>query len=62
MYWLGYLNNGREAGEMTGSRNRGNVGNRHEQVPQWEKPKEGFWPGYLKKSIDDIANSGNRER
>lgn len=60
MYWLGYLNNGREAGEIDWSAIGGTWGIATSKLAEWERPKEGFWPRYLKKSLDDIANSGNK--
>jgi len=57
MYWLGYLANGREAGELDWSAIGGTWGIATSKLAQWEIPVDVFWPGNLKKTIDDIANS-----
>lgn len=60
MYWLGYLANGREAGELDWSAIGGTWGIATSKLAQWELPQDGFCPRYLKKTIDDIANSENK--
>lgn len=60
MYWLGYLNNGREAGELDWSAIGGTWGIATSKLAAWERPQEGFWPGYFKKLLDDIARTDNK--
>lgn len=60
MYWLGYLNSGREAGEIDWSAIGGTWGIATSKLGEWERPSEGFWPVYLKKSLDEIAHGRNK--
>jgi hypothetical protein len=60
MYWLGYLASGREAGELDWSAIGGTWGIATSKLSQWEIPQDSFCPLYLKKTINDIANSENR--
>ncbi|MDP2896480.1 MAG: hypothetical protein Q8Q12_07955 [bacterium] len=60
MYWLGYLTNGREAGEIDWSAIGGTWGIATSRLGEWERPENGFWPKYLNKALDDIAKSDNR--
>ncbi len=60
MYWLGYLKNGREAGELDWSAIGGTWGIATSRLAEWERPQNGFWPGYFKKTLDDIANDDNK--
>jgi hypothetical protein len=60
MYWLGYLANGREAGELDWSAIGGTWGIATSKLAQWQVPHDAFWPGNLKKIIDDIGNSNHK--
>jgi hypothetical protein len=60
MYWLGYLTNGREAGELDWSAIGGTWGIATSKLAQWEMPPDVFWPRYLMKTIDDISNSDHK--
>jgi hypothetical protein len=51
-YWLGYLNNGREAGEFDWSAIGGTWGIATSKLAAWERPQDGFWPGYFKKLLE----------
>jgi len=60
MYWLGYLKNGREAGELDWSAIGGTWGIATSRLAEWERPHNGFWPAYLTVILDGIAASDNK--
>jgi SAM-dependent methyltransferase len=60
MYWLGYLKNGREAGELDWFAIGGTWGIATSRLAEWERPKSSFYPGYFKKILDDIASGDNK--
>ena len=47
MYWLGYLNNGRDAGEMDWSAIGGTWGIATSRLAEWQRSPDGFYPSYL---------------
>lgn len=60
MYWLGYLTNGREAGELDWSAIGGTWGIATSKLSDWETPHDSFCPGYFKKALDDVMHSENK--
>jgi len=60
MYWLGYLKNGREAGEHDWSAIGGTWGIATSRLAAWERPQNGFCPEYFKKILDDICKDHNK--
>jgi len=60
MYWLGYLKNAREAGELDWSAIGGTWGVATSRLAQWQRPDNGFWPTSLMRALDDIAHEDNR--
>jgi hypothetical protein len=47
MYWLGYLNNGRDAGEMDWSAIGGTWGIATSRLAEWQRSPAGFYPTYF---------------
>jgi hypothetical protein len=47
MYWLGYLNSGRDAGEMDWSAIGGTWGLATSRLVEWQRSSTGFYPAYL---------------
>ena len=47
MYWLGYLNSGRDAGEMDWSAIGGTWGIATSRLGEWQRSSTGFYPAYL---------------
>jgi len=47
MYWLGYLNSGRDAGEMDWSAIGGTWGIATSRLVEWQGSSTGFYPAYL---------------
>jgi len=54
MYWLGYLNNGREAGDMDWAAIGGTWGVATSRLVEWERSREGFYPAYFDKILARI--------
>jgi len=60
MYWLGFLNNGRDAGEMDWSAIGGTWGVATSRLTDWERPKEHFKSEHLSNALLQIAHADNK--
>ncbi len=60
MYWLGFLNNGRDAGELDWSAIGGTWGVATSRLTDWEPPQESFTHPLLDRSLSKIAHDGNK--
>lgn len=60
MYWLGYLKEAREAGEMDWQAIGGTWGIATSRVAEWKKDTKTFFPGYLDELLDKIAHADNK--
>jgi DNA modification methylase len=59
MYWLGYLSNGREAGELDWQTIGGTWGIATSRLAGWKPDIRAFIPKWLPCTLDTIANTGN---
>jgi len=57
MYWLGYLNNGREAGDMDWAAIGGTWGIATSRLIEWERSQEGFYPSYFDRVLARIRRA-----
>lgn len=60
MYWLNFLNNGRDAGELDWLAIGGTWGIATSRLMDWERPVENFKSTQLDRVLDNIAHTGNR--
>lgn len=60
MYWLGFLNNGRDAGELDWSAIGGTWGIATSRLTDWARPTDRFKSGNLAKALDQIAHADNK--
>jgi hypothetical protein len=60
MYWLGYLNNGRAAGEMDWSAIGGTWGIATSRLAEWQRSSEGFYPAYFETILSRIRVADNK--
>ncbi len=60
MYWLGFLDNGRDAGELDWSAIGGTWGVATSRLIGWEPPKGSFVHPLLETSLGKIAHVGNK--
>lgn len=60
MYWLGYLENGREAGELDWSAIGGTWGIATSRLNDWQPTQNDFENQLLQTSVENIANEGNK--
>jgi hypothetical protein len=60
MYWLGYLTEARQAGELDWEAIGGTWGIATSRLSTWERNPAGFYPLYFKKLLDEIAKSENK--
>ena len=60
MYWLGYLDNGRDAGELDWSSIGGTWGVATSRLVDWKHPKDFFAHPLLDEPLDEIAHSENK--
>jgi hypothetical protein len=60
MYWLGYLKNGRDAGESDWQAIGGTWGIATSRLKDWQPAKDTFCPQILKDALSDIARAENR--
>lgn len=60
MYWLGFLTNGRDAGEYDWQAIGGTWGIATSRLSDWRPSGRSFIPSCLKKSLAKISNPGNR--
>lgn len=60
MYWLNFLNNGRDAGELDWLAIGGTWGIATSRLMDWERPVENFKSTHLDRALDNIVHTGNR--
>ena len=60
MYWLGFLDNGRDAGELDWSAIGGTWGVATSRLVDWEPPKESFTHPLLDSPLNRIAHDSNK--
>ena len=60
MYWLGYLRDGRDAGELDWSTTGGTWGIATSRLAAWEPPTDAFQPAYLQDAVQRIRQSDNK--
>lgn len=60
MYWLGFLDNGRDAGELDWSAIGGTWGVATSRLVDWEQPKESFTHPLLDAQLRRIAHGSNK--
>jgi hypothetical protein len=60
MYWLGFLANGRDAGELDWQAIGGTWGVATSRLMEWERPHAHFRSDCLQSAVDCIADAGNK--
>ena len=60
MYWLGFLDNGRAAGELDWSAIGGTWGVATSRLIDWERPRKPFMHPLLDRALDEIAHNDNK--
>ena len=60
MYWLGFLDNGRDAGELDWSAIGGTWGVATSRLGDWKHPRESFTHPLLDAPVSRIADAGNK--
>jgi DNA modification methylase len=60
MYWLGFLENGREAGELDWTAIGGTWGIATSRLMDWERPTEHFKSNQLDNVLDKISHADNK--
>lgn len=60
MYWLGYLNNGRDAGEMDWSAIGGTWGIATSRLAEWQRSSSGFYPSYFDRILCEIRGADKK--
>ena len=60
MYWLGFLDNGRAAGELDWAAIGGTWGAATSKLIDWERPTESFEHPLLDRALERIRHEGNR--
>lgn len=60
MYWLGFLSNGRDAGELDWTAIGGTWGIATSRLTEWARPTEHFKSERLSHALDRIAHADNR--
>ena len=60
MYWLGFLTNGRDAGELDWKAIGGTWGIATSRLMDWERPTKHFKSGRLASVLDKIAHADNK--
>lgn len=60
MYWLGFLINGRDAGELDWTAIGGTWGIATSRLTDWKRPTDCFESSHLAKALDQIAYADNR--
>jgi len=60
MYWLGYLSDGRDAGELDWQAIGGTWGIATSRLADWQRSPEGFYPDYFESLLSEIAGSDNK--
>ena len=60
MYWLSYLTNGRDAGELDWQAIGGTWGIATSRLNDWKKDPDGYYSEYFETLLADIAHSDNK--
>lgn len=60
MYWLGYLNNGRDAGDMDWAAIGGTWGIATSRLAEWQRSPDGFCPSYLDAILSRIRKADKK--
>ncbi|MGH8510771.1 MAG: DNA methyltransferase [Gammaproteobacteria bacterium] len=60
MYWLGFVSNGRDAGELDWTAIGGTWGIATSRLMDWDRPSEHFTSKQLAKVLDQIAHADNK--
>ncbi|MGQ4807884.1 hypothetical protein NKDENANG_01249 [Candidatus Entotheonellaceae bacterium PAL068K] len=60
MYWLGYLETGRDAGEMDWSAIGGTWGIATSRLTDWQRSSDGFYPSYFDTILSRIGHANNK--
>ncbi|MCK4762722.1 MAG: DNA methyltransferase [Candidatus Aminicenantes bacterium] len=60
MYWLGYLTNGRDAGELDWQAIGGTWGIATSRLSDWKRNPDSFCPGYLKDLLAGVSHKDNK--
>lgn len=60
MYWLGYLNNGRDAGDMDWSAIGGTWGIATSRLADWQRSSTGFYPTYFDTILSRIRKADKK--
>lgn len=60
MYWMDFLSNGREAGELDWQKIGGTWGIATSRLVDWIPNPNSFYPPYLKKILDLVSNETNK--
>jgi hypothetical protein len=60
MYWLGYLNNGRDAADLDWSAIGGTWGTATSRLLRWSRSVDSYVPKYLNSILEDIAHKENQ--
>jgi len=60
MYWLGFLSNGRDAGELDWTAIGGTWGIATSRLVEWARPSEHLRSHRLTQALDDIAHADNK--
>lgn len=60
MYWLGFLTNGRDAGDLDWTAIGGTWGVATSRLTGWERPNESFRSEHLSKAVHQIARADNK--
>ena len=60
MYWLGYLNNGRDAGDMDWAAIGGTWGIATSRLAEWQRSSAGFYPAYFDAILSRIREADRK--
>lgn len=60
MYWLGYLTNGRDAGDMDWSAIGGTWGIATSRLAEWQRSADGFYPSYFTDILTAIRKANEK--
>lgn len=60
MYWLGYLETGRDAGEMDWAAIGGTWGIATSRLADWQRSSDGFYPPYFDTILTRISHADNK--
>ena len=60
MYWLGYLSNGRDAGDLDWEAIGGTWGVATSRLSEWERSPDGFYPPYFAALLEAIRHASEK--